>query len=165
MSDPRGDAAPPPTPNDETTVHSKYSKTTHHPQRLEDELAQEAVAAERADPHRGAVPPGYDWPTHGGYLGCLMGGVFALILAPLGYIIFGFLGAALAAALGGFGVGLAAAITMIAYIATFIILSQLGWRLGKHFLREYPQAAGATWGESDEFGQLTAPADQALAEE
>ncbi|MBF6589396.1 MAG: hypothetical protein IVW57_02555, partial [Ktedonobacterales bacterium] len=25
------------------------------------------------DPFEGAVPPGYSWPTHGGYLGCLVG--------------------------------------------------------------------------------------------
>ena len=167
MSDPQGDAAHTDTPDDENSAQSEPSANTDTPRQLEDELAQEALAAEQEDPHRGAVPPGYDWPTHGGYLGCLMGVVFALVLAPLGYIIFGFLGAALAISLGGFGVGLAAAITIIAWLATFIALTRLGWRLGKHFLREYPQATGATWGESDEFAQLASsvPADQALAEE
>ena len=28
---------------------------------------------EAENPEAGAVPPGYDWPTHGGYLGCLLG--------------------------------------------------------------------------------------------
>jgi len=149
-------------PDDESTPANEPSENAT---RREDELAQGVLAAESADPHRGAVPPGYDWPTHGGYLGCLMGVVFALVLAPLGYILFGFLGAALAISLGGFGVGLAVAITVMVYIAVFIALSRLGWRLGKHFLREYPQPAGATWGESDEFAQLAASTDSALAEE
>ena len=42
---------------------------------------------------KGAVPPGYDWPTHGGYLGCLL----SLIASCL---IGGFLGTTLFAALG-----------------------------------------------------------------
>jgi hypothetical protein len=86
----------------------------------------------------GATPPGYDeWPTHGGYLGCLIAVMFACLLAPLGYILVGFLGALLARPLGGFGVALAIAITAITYIAIFVGLVRLGWRMGKRYLREY----------------------------
>ncbi len=55
--------------------------------------------------HEGATPPGYDWPTHGGYLGCLLAVMFACLLAPLGYIVVGFLGAFLSQPLGAVGVG------------------------------------------------------------
>ncbi len=94
------------------------------------------------DPYEGATPPGYDeWPTHGGYLGCLMGVVLAFVLAPIGYIVFGLIGSALFPSLGYAGVWLAGAITVIAYLACFVGLARLGWRLGKRFYREYPQPA------------------------
>ncbi|HET9981480.1 MAG TPA: hypothetical protein VFQ32_13610, partial [Ktedonobacterales bacterium] len=32
-------------------------------------------------PEAGAVPPGYDWPTHGGYLGCLLAMMPACLIA------------------------------------------------------------------------------------
>ncbi|MGH2505564.1 MAG: hypothetical protein ACRDID_23885, partial [Ktedonobacterales bacterium] len=42
-----------------------------------DERADEPAARPRVEEederYRGATPPGYDWPTHGGYLGCLIG--------------------------------------------------------------------------------------------
>ncbi len=41
----------------------------------------------------GAVPPGYDWPTHGGYLGCLLSLMASCLIG-------GFLGTTLFAALG-----------------------------------------------------------------
>ncbi|HEX9038461.1 MAG TPA: hypothetical protein VF808_15875 [Ktedonobacterales bacterium] len=87
----------------------------------------------------GATPPGYDWPTHGGYLGCLLAVMLACLLTPLGYIFVGFLGALLSPTLGGVGVGLAVAVTVIGYIALFAALTSLGWRMGKRYLREYPQ--------------------------
>lgn len=99
---------------------------------------------------QGATPPGYDWPTHGGYLGCLLAVMFACLLAPLGYIVVGFIGALLYPKLGGLGVGLAIALTVIGYVATFVALSRLGWRLGKRFFRAYPQPAGPGWGEADD---------------
>lgn len=98
----------------------------------------------------GATPPGYDWPTHGGYLGCLLAVMFACLLAPLGYIVVGFLGALLWPALGNLGVGIAIALTVIGYVALFIGLARMGWGLGKRFLREYPQPARPVWGEDDE---------------
>lgn len=89
----------------------------------------------------GATPPGYDeWPTHGGYLGCLIAVMFSCLLAPLGYILIGFLGAFLSRPLGGFGVALAIIVTVVAYVAVFVALTRLGWSMGKRYLREYPEA-------------------------
>lgn len=103
--------------------------------------AQETPPA--VDPYEGATPPGYDeWPTHGGYLGCLMGVVLALVLAPVGYILFGLIGASLFRPLGYVGVWLAGIVTVISYLVCFVALVRLGWRLGKHFYREYPRPAG-----------------------
>jgi len=97
------------------------------------------------DPYEGATPPGYDdWPTHGGYLGCLMGVVLGLVLAPLGYILFGLVGAALFPHLGYGGAWLAGILTVIVWLVCFVSLARLGWRLGKRFYREYPRPAGAS---------------------
>jgi len=112
--------------------------------------------------YRGATPPGYDWPTHGGYLGCLLGVMTACLLAPLGYIFVGFLGSLLAGPLGGFGVALAIVVTIGAYLAVFVGLSRLGWAMGKRFLREYEQPSRPVWGEDDdEDYPLVVEADQA----
>ncbi|HZC06636.1 MAG TPA: hypothetical protein VE338_13455 [Ktedonobacterales bacterium] len=100
--------------------------------------------------YRGATPPGYDWPTHGGYLGCLLGVMIACLLAPLGYIAFGFVGAFLVQPLGGFGVALAVILTVGAYLAIFVALTRLGWSMGKRFLREYEQPVRPIWGEDDD---------------
>lgn len=100
--------------------------------------------------YRGATPPGYDWPTHGGYLGCLLGVMIACLLAPLGYIVFGFVGAFLAHPLGGVGIALAVIITIGAYLAVFVGLTRLGWSMGKRFLREYEQPMRPVWGEDDD---------------
>lgn len=135
----------------------------------ESEQEHEAPGASNEDErYRGATPPGYDWPTHGGYLGCMLGVIVAVLMAPLGlvlyYILFGFVGASLAPSLRGFGVGLAVIVTVAAYLAVFIGLSRLGWALGKRFLREYEQPARPVWGEDDEedYSQpevTTAPSD------
>jgi len=100
--------------------------------------------------HEGATPPGYDWPTHGGYLGCLLAVIFACLLAPLGYIVVGFLGALLSQPLGAVGVGIAVVVTVVGYLALFIGLTRLGWSVGKRFLREYPQPVRPVWGEDDD---------------
>ena len=104
---------------------------------------------EQDERYRGATPPGYDWPTHGGYLGCLLGVMIACLLAPLGYIVFGFLGAILNRPLGGFGIALAVIATIAMYLAVFVALSRLGWAMGKRFLREYEQPMRPVWGEDD----------------
>lgn len=105
---------------------------------------------EQDERYRGATPPGYDWPTHGGYLGCLLGVMISCLIAPLGYLVVGFLGAILHPALGGFGVALAVVATVALYLAIFVALSRLGWRMGKRFLREYEQPSRPVWGEDDE---------------
>ncbi|HEU0027861.1 MAG TPA: hypothetical protein VFQ25_12155 [Ktedonobacterales bacterium] len=76
--------------------------------------------------------------------------MFACLLAPLGYIVVGFLGAFLAQPLGTLGVGIAVAVTVIGYVALFVLLARLGWRMGKRFLREYPQPVRPVWGEDDD---------------
>lgn len=105
---------------------------------------------EQDERYRGATPPGYDWPTHGGYLGCLLGVMIACLIAPLGYVVFGFLGAILHPSLGGFGVAVAVIATVAVYLAIFVALSRLGWWMGKRFLREYEQPVRPVWGEDDE---------------
>jgi hypothetical protein len=95
----------------------------------------------------GAVPPGYDWPTHGGYLGCLLGLVAACLVG-------GFLGSTLFAALSADRIvpGWASAVlTVVVFVAVIVGLGRLGWWLGKRFYREYPQPSGRTWGEDDDY--------------
>jgi hypothetical protein len=98
------------------------------------------------DEFEGATPPGYDWPTHGGYLGCLMGVMAGVLLG-------GFLGANIFAAYYNvLNLPLAVYILMnvALLIALLIGLGRLGWWLGRRFYRYYPQPAGPTWGESDD---------------
>lgn len=110
--------------------------------------AQPARPAE--DPrYAGATPPGYDWPTHGGYLGCLLATMLACLLAPLSYIVIGFLGAFLSGPLGNAGIAIAIVVTVVGYLALFVGLMRLGWRMGRRFLREYPQPARPVWGEDE----------------
>jgi hypothetical protein len=83
----------------------------------------------------GAVPPGYDWPTHGGYLGCLLSFMASCLIG-------GFLGSTLFAALSYRRIVpavVAIVLTIAVYAAVFIGLGRLGWTLGKRFYREYPQ--------------------------
>ncbi len=94
---------------------------------------------ESPDPYEGATPPGVDWPTHGGSLGCLMGLVTACILG-------GFLGTFLVGLASvtplSFMVGTPAeriALIVIVFLLTLVVLGRVGWRLGKRFYREYPQ--------------------------
>jgi hypothetical protein len=106
------------------------------------------------DPTEGAVPPGYDWPTHGGYLGCLI----SLIASCL---IGGFLGSTLFAALSYWRIvpGIVSILLTIAvYAAVFVGLGRLGWRLGKRFYREYPQPAASHQTDSEP----SATADQQI---
>jgi hypothetical protein len=104
--------------------------------------------------YRGATPPGYDWPTHGGYLGCLLGVMIACLLAPLAkvifYILYGFEGVLLPRPLSGIGVALAVIVTVAVYLAIFVALTRLGWYMGKRFLREYEQPVRPVWGEDDD---------------
>jgi hypothetical protein len=91
------------------------------------------------------VPPGFDWPTHGGYLGCLLGLVVACLLC-------GLVGAPLAQ-LSNFRVlstPAALGLTLVAALVLVIGVSRLGWTLGRRFYREYPQPRRPVWGEDDD---------------
>ncbi len=106
----------------------------------------ETASAQAEDEFEGATPPGYDWPTHGGYLGCLMGVMAGVLLG-------GFLGANIFAAYYNV-LDLPLAVYILLNVALFIGLliglGRLGWWLGRRYYRYYPQPAGPTWGESDE---------------
>lgn len=99
------------------------------------------VSGRAEDPHEGAVPPGYDWPTHGGYLGCLMGVVAATIVAmfltaPVLYF-------------ADIPLAIVWLLRVVIFLACIIGGGRLGWALGKRFYREYPHER-PTWGESDD---------------
>jgi hypothetical protein len=98
-----------------------------------DETTLSQMPSEAAE---GAVPPGYDWPTHGGYLGCLLSLMASCLIG-------GFLGSTLFAALSYWRIvpaAVAIVLTIAVYAAVLIGLGWLGWILGKRFYREYPQA-------------------------
>jgi hypothetical protein len=104
------------------------------------------IAPDAEDPQAGAVPPGYDWPTHGGYLGCLFGLIVSCLLC-------GLVGAPLAE-ISGHGLlsaPLTIGITLLLAAIFAFILGRVGWVLGRRFFREYPQPAGRrTWYQQQE---------------
>lgn len=112
------------------------------------------------DPYEGAVPPGYDWPTHGGYLGCLLGMMPACLVGGfLGSTFFAFLEKA--QVVPGIVSGL---LTAAVFFLAMIGFGRLGWVLGRRFYRAYPQPA-PTWGEHDDApstSTASSPATQAL---
>lgn len=83
------------------------------------------------DPYEGAVPPGYDWPTHGGYLGCLLGLTAACAVA-------GFLGGTLIPLIAAPSLA-KIVISLVVGVSVLVGLGRLGWVLGRRFYREYPQ--------------------------
>ncbi len=98
------------------------------------------------DPQAGAVPPGYDWPTHGGYLGCLLGLIVSCLLC-------GAVGAPIAEISNhqALPAPLAIGITLLLAALFAAILGRVGWVLGRRFYREYPQPAGhRTWYQQQE---------------
>src|SRR5262245_11196886 len=121
-------------------------------------VTPETASAQADDEFEGATPPGYDWPTHGGYLGCLMGVMAGVLLG-------GFLGANIFAAYYNvldLPVAVYVLLNVALFIALLIGLGRLGWWLGRRYYRYYPQPAGPTWGESDD-GEATV-ASEAVAE-
>ncbi|HEU4783570.1 MAG TPA: hypothetical protein VFS83_09545 [Ktedonobacterales bacterium] len=95
-------------------------------------------------PESGAVPPGYDWPTHGGYLGCLLGMMPACLVG-------GFLGSTFVAFLNKAGVVppvVAGFLVAALFVACIVGFGRIGWVLGRRFYRKYPRPA-PTWGEDD----------------
>ena len=107
--------------------------------------AAEFAPAEE-DPTEGAVPPGYDWPTHGGYLGCLLGLIVSCLLCgAVGAPIAEFSDNKLVPA------PLAIGITLLLAVLFAVLLGRIGWVLGRRFFREYPQPAGRrTWYQQQE---------------
>lgn len=109
----------------------------------------------------GATPPGFDWPTHGGYLGCLLG-----CLAS--FIIGGFLGSVLLGTLYVVGGGAALALAVVAlvvYVGVAYGLCRLGWSLGKRYYRSYQASGATTWGEHDEFEHPDQPVESDAGDE
>lgn len=95
-------------------------------------------------PEAGAVPPGYDWPTHGGYLGCLLGMMPACLVG-------GFLGSTFVAFLNKASVVppvVAGLLVVALFVVCVIGFGRIGWVLGRRFYRKYPRSA-PTWGEDD----------------
>ncbi|HKT38943.1 MAG TPA: hypothetical protein VJR48_11270 [Ktedonobacterales bacterium] len=100
------------------------------------------MEAER--PEAGAVPPGYDWPTHGGYLGCLLGMMPACLVG-------GFFGSTFVAWLNKAGVVppvVAGLLVVALFVACVLGFGRIGWVLGRRFYRKYPRVE-PTWGEDD----------------
>jgi hypothetical protein len=98
--------------------------------------------AQAIDPYEGAVPPGYDWPTHGGYLGCLMGLVVAFLVGGfLGSFLVGLISVTPLAVLVAAPAARILCIAVV-FVATLIGLGRAGWVLGRRFYREYPRSAG-----------------------
>jgi hypothetical protein len=95
-------------------------------------------------PEAGAVPPGYDWPTHGGYLGCLLGMMPACLVG-------GFLGSTFVAFLNKAGVVppvVAGLLVVALFVVCVVGFGRIGWALGRRFYRKYPRAE-PTWGEDE----------------
>lgn len=110
----------------------------------ENEFAASTPDMDAENPAEGAVPPGYDWPTHGGYLGCLLSMMPACLVA-------GFLGSTFVAALNKAGIvpPIVAGIIVVAlFVACMLGFGRSGWLLGRRFYRKYPRGE-ATWGEDD----------------
>jgi hypothetical protein len=118
-----------------------------HPARRPDPelVTPETAAAPEEDEFEGATPPGYNWPTHGGYLGCLMGVMAGVLLG-------GFLGANLLSFIyidKNLPLAVFILLNVILFLLLLIGLGRLGWWLGRRYYRYYPQPVGPTWGESD----------------
>ena len=106
-------------------------------------------------PESGAVPPGYDWPTHGGYLGCLLGMMPACLVG-------GFLGSTFVAWLNKAGLVhpvVAGILVVVLFVACMIGFGRLGWILGRRFYRKYPRGE-VSWGEDDVVAGISAPGQQ-----
>lgn len=129
------DLNPTPSPSD--------SSNSHWPPEATNGFVDEGAQPSEREVE-GAVPPGYDWPTHGGYLGCLVATIAACLLT-------GFIGANLFSFLyivRRWPFPLFALLTLVLFVGLLVGLGRLGWELGKRFYRYYPQVR-PTWGESD----------------
>lgn len=132
---------PPETSIGESDVHEAHEA---HEARDGDEGTALTPDMEAELPEAGAVPPGYDWPTHGGYLGCLLGMMPACLVG-------GFLGSTFVAFLNKAGVVppvVAGLLVVALFVACVVGFGRIGWVLGRRFYRKYPRSA-PTWGEDD----------------
>ena len=103
-------------------------------------------SGDSSDPYDHAVPPGYDWPTHGGYLGCLLG---LLASCALAFVASTFVPPL--ARYSGVPGWVAGLLTVAVFLVIVFAVARLGYVLGKRFLREYPQPTRKTWGEDDDY--------------
>ena len=113
---------------------------------------------EAENPEAGAVPPGYDWPTHGGYLGCLLGMMPACLVG-------GFLGSTFIAWLNAAKIVppvVAGLLVVVVFILCVLGFGRLGWTLGRRFYRKYPRGE-PSWGEDDIAASASADEDDAQA--
>lgn len=97
-------------------------------------------------PESGAVPPGYDWPTHGGYLGCLLAMLPACLIA-------GFLSSTFVAwpwfnGKSNLHPVVASLIIVLLFVVSVYGFGRIGWVLGRRFYRKYPRSE-PSWGEDD----------------
>jgi len=136
---------------------SDSSEATADPDGIEAENPPE-------NPDVGAVPPGYDWPTHGGYLGCLISLMASCLIG-------GFLGTTVFAALSYWRAVptlVTVLLTISVYLAVTIGLGRLGWILGRRFYREYPQnpyrISGQSGNEPGQAKSLTVSGETATAD-
>jgi hypothetical protein len=105
------------------------------------------TAAADGDPYPGAVPPGYDWPTHGGYLGCVMGVVVGLVVGGfLGSLLIGLLSVSPLAGVVSVAAG-RLTVLALTFFATLILMGRAGYQLGRRFYREYPRPERSRLGE------------------
>lgn len=115
---------------------------------------------EAENPEAGAVPPGYDWPTHGGYLGCLLGMMPACLVG-------GFLGSTFIAWLNAARVVppvVAGFLVVVVFALCVIGFGRLGWALGRRFYRKYPRGE-PTWGEDDSAPKASTSASAGVEDE
>ena len=109
-------------------------------------------ASNAEDPYEGAVPPGYDWPTHGGYLGCLLG---LLASCPIAFVASTFVPPL--ERYNGVPGWIARPLTVVVFLLIVFAVGRVGYVLGKRFLREYPHPNGKTWGEDDDYVDPATP--------
>lgn len=147
------DLNPTPSPSD--------SSNSHWPPEATNGFVDEGAQPSEREVE-GAVPPGYDWPTHGGYLGCLCGVVAS-------FVVFGLIGANLLSFYWASG-AISGPLFILLAIVVFFVLAYLfgraGFVLGKRFYRAYPQAPGQrNWGEDESVRIEAGAGDAVLASE
>ena len=117
-----------------------HSERSAAPSGDDQQLTNNSIQGESAQEPIGAVPPGYDWPTHGGYLGCLLGLMVSCLVS-------GFVGSTLFVAINHYHLlPLAASVVLFIVVAIAVVygFARAGWMLGKRLYREYPSDDAST---------------------